>query len=493
MDWRILLCYCFKTKQKTQFLYTYKQTLLLEMVKTELLKEFGFEEEVRDLSNFTKKTGFPKPAKYYHFSWEVYDLSLEEPYYWVLDQLKEFMPIIEKLEDTFSAAENSAFFGSTQQRLGAQQDKITGIIVSVGKLVKELFQIVRELRIIKERRDYYKGAEAETQKDINRRSKSAEITLKGLFVDLVQGGGKSPASVYGMAQQLEFITLPDLFFDAPPFASTAELESHIKGLEKDFNKNVLRVLHRHLNQFREWKVRTAEEHKNRERFQLKYLQQHYSVIQTYLVWLKPYLRNVQRLAPSEKRSLSADIVSTFEGSMLDIEFLARKPIKTAHACILVTFNYRTRPELKVVQDGYQRGPVHIGKVDINYRVYGWSDEQLQKYKDMKNKEILLLMGDVSSSLYDAVHSMGDELLTYLDEAKGKEEKEEVTEPPKKSFMEKFLGDFYQAPVKKKELKVEGGEFRDASSDDIKKAIGTAKTFTWITYNVFKKAHRMITW
>ena len=460
----------------------------------DLLKEFGFQEEERELKGYKEKTGFPKPAKYYSFSWEVYDLSLEEPYFWVLDQFKNLMPTIEKLEDTFSAAENSAFFGTTQQKLGAQQDRITGIIVSVGKLVKELFQIVRELRIIKERLNYYKEADEECGKEINRRGKGAEITLKGLFVDLVQGGGKSPASVYGMAQQLEFVTLPDLFFDAPPFNSSGELESHIKGLEKDFNKMVLRVLHRHLRQFMEWKVRTYEEHKNRERFQLKYLQQHYEVIKTYLVWLKPYLRNVQRLAPSEKRSLSPDIVSTFEGSMLDIEFLARKKVGTAHACVLVTFNYRTRPEMKVVQDGgYQRGPVHIGKVDINYRVYSWSDEQLKKYKDMKDKETLMLMGDVSSSLYDAVHAMGNELQVYLDEAKGKKEEIKITkDEPKKSLMETFFGDFY-TPKKKDDQVIRGPIFVAANKDDLKKAEGTAKTAAWITYNVFKKSHRMITW
>ena len=460
-----------------------------------LLKEFGFKEEERELKEYKEKTGFPKPAKYFSFSWEVYDLSLEEPYFWVLDMLKNLMPTIEKIEDTFSAAENSAFFGTTQQKLGAQQDRITGIIVSVGKLVKELFQIVRELRIIKERLNYYKESGQESEKEIHLRGKGAEITLKGLFVDLVQGGSKSPASVYGMAQQLEFVTLPDLFFDAPPFKSSGELEAHIKGLEKDFNKIVLRVLHRHLRQFMEWETGSHEEHKNRERFQLKYLQQHYEVIKTYLVWLKPYLRNVQRLAPSEKRSLSPDIVSTFEGSMLDIEFLARKKVGTAHACVLVTFNYRTRPEMKVVQDGgYQRGPVHVGKVDINYRVYSWSDKELKNYKDMKDKETLMLMGDVSSSLYDAVHSMGDELQIYLDEAKGKKaEKEKKSEKkPKKSFSEIFFGDFY-TPKKKEDKVLQETVFVVADKNDLKKAEGIAKTAAWVTYLSFKKAHRMIAW
>ena len=41
---------------------------------------------------------------------------------------------------------------------------------------------------------------------------SAEITLKGIWVDMVEQGAKNPASVYGMAREVQFTTLPDLFF-----------------------------------------------------------------------------------------------------------------------------------------------------------------------------------------------------------------------------------------------------------------------------------------
>src|SRR3989344_5943369 len=240
------------------------------MDRTALLKEFGFEkeEEIEVIKQQYDKTGFPEPLKSYKLSLEVFDLSLEEPYFWILDALKESFTIVEKLEDSFAAAENSAFFGVTQQRLGAQQDKVSQFLATTGKMIKELFQMVRELRIIDERLEYYKEAEGEFEKPLLERKKSAEITLKGMFVDLVQGGGKSAASVYGMSRELEFITLPDLFFDAPPFKTLEELENHISSLKKNFNENVLRVLIRHLRQFIEWKKRTAKEHHSRQRFML---------------------------------------------------------------------------------------------------------------------------------------------------------------------------------------------------------------------------------
>ena len=460
------------------------------------------EEEVEIVVPEYQKTGFPKSLRNCRLLWEVYDLSLEEPYFWVLDYLKDGFPIIEKIEDSFAAAENSAFFGVTQQRLGAQQDRVSQFLATMGKMVKELFQMVRELRIIDERLGYYDAIEVEQKKPLAQRSKTADITMKGIFVDLVQGGGKSAASVYGMARELEFITLPDLFFDAPPFKDDAELNKHIDSLAANFNKNVCRVLQRHLGQYMEWKKRTHHEHRNRKRFQLSYLTQHFDIIKMYLTWVKPYLRHARALTMKEKSLTSAELVSAFEGSLLDVEILARKPMGKAHACVLVTFNYRTRAELKVQQEGYQRGPVHIGRMVATFRAYAWSDEQLQNYKKMKQKELFELLGDVSTSVQHAMESLGDELFRYLEEAKAlhpvekTEEQKGAAKAPKKSFAEKFFGDFYTPKNKKasgepsrKELEKKAAEIREAQE----KATGLAVFHTFNAFHLFKKAHRMAAW
>ncbi|MBI4983064.1 hypothetical protein HZC32_00250 [Candidatus Woesearchaeota archaeon] len=463
------------------------------------LKEEDAEEEVAEIiKEHFGKTGYPTSLKTYHLVWEVYDLSLEEPYFWILDNLKESFPEIYKLEDAFAAAENSAFFGVTQQRLGAQQEKISQFLIAAGKMIKELFQMVRELRILDERLGYYNQVKEELEKPISSRGKGAEITLKGIFVDLVQGGAKSAASVFGMARELEFVTLPDLFFDAPPFKDEHELESYINDLSKDFNRNVLRVLHRHLHQYTEWRKRTHKEHKSRRVFMLRYLLQHFEIIKMYTAWIKPYLKHIPRLSMKEKSMSSADIVSAFEGSMLDVEVLARKSRDGANACILATFHYRTRPELKVVQEGYQRGPVHIGKFEVYLRAYTWTDEQVEGYKQLKDKETMLLMADISGSVYQAMGSLGEELEKYIAEAKGEQKKEteknrEVS-APKKTFMEKFFGDFY-TPQKGKKA-VSPKEVR-GKTEKVKEALGSlrkeATDPAWNTYHNFKKAHGMIAW
>jgi hypothetical protein len=478
----------------------YRSTLLKEVgfVKTDSNgNEYG-EEYAEIISGDWQKTGFPAPLKAHRILWEIHDLSLEESYFWILDFLKDSFPIIEKLEDSFAAAENSAFFGVTQQRLGAQQDKVSQYLAASGKMIKELFQMVRELRIIDERLNYYNESKSQLRKDVSSRSRSAEITLKGLFVDLVQGGGKSAASVYGLASQLEFVTLPDLFFDAPPLRDEKELDAHIESLAKNFNKNVTRVLQRHLRQFMEWKKRTHQEHKNRRRFQLQYLWQHFEIIKMYLNWIKPYLRHVAKLTMKGKNMSSADMISAFEGSMLDIEFLARKSKDGANGCLLVTFHYRTRAELKVQQEGYQRGPVHIGRMEVTFRSYGWTDKQVDDYKKLKQKETLLLLGEVSSSVQAAMEALGKELDVYLAEARREIEKKEKPEEQqqeevRKSFMETFFGDFY-TPKKRSE----GSKKEDKKkAADTKKAmgglIGHTNAQCFLVFHLFKKSHGMISW
>ncbi len=496
----LLVKYGFIKKDRTEQYFFNKETKEYEPLSGDKPDKNDADEEAAEIVvGDYQKTGYPTPLRRSLLMWEVPDLSLEEPYFWVLDQFRDHFPITDKVEDSFAAAENSAFFGVTQQRLGAQQDKVSQFLATMGKMVKELFQMVRELRIIEERLTYYDEAEKQLGKEINQRSKSAEITLKGLFVDLVQGGGKSAASVYGMARELEFITLPDLFFDAPPFKDEKELDNHIKLLGANFNQNVLRVLIRHLRQFMEWKKSTHHEHKNRQRFMLKYLQQHYDIIQMYLNWVKPYLRHVSRLTMKEKSLEAADIVSSFETTMLDVEYIARKKKGEANGCVLVTFNYRTRAELKVQQEGYQRGPVHIGRVEMTFRAYAWSDEQVENYKKMKEKESLELLGDISASIKEAMDSLGKELERYLKEAKGEKtekEKEESRRPlAQRTFLEKFFGDFY-TPKGKGKPKFSSKELRTkrAELDAGLNELGNLATFhCFNVFHLFKKAHGMIAW
>src|SRR3989338_3478248 len=257
-------------------------------------------------------------------------------------------------------------------------------------MLKALFQIVRELRVIDERIGYYKHT-------FNRKSDEetagSEITLKGVWVDQVEGGTKNAASVYGLAQTVGFSVLPDLFFrirgndvggdKVKPEEYDAFVQKVVEDVDRKvntmegFNEKVKEVVKRKLTQYYEWKLRTYKELDARRKFTLKYMRQHYDTIKLYMGWIKPYLRNIIRLQMAERLlhgERAKDLITAFEGSLIEVEVLAVKhqESKKFHPCVLVNLFHRTTPSMVYVQEGYQRGPGHTGKFDMVLRGYVWS-------------------------------------------------------------------------------------------------------------------------
>jgi hypothetical protein len=446
------------------------------MSQADLLKKYDFDEEEWEVKKDNyQKTGYPKPLKKYFITWELYNMSIETPYFWLLNYLRDwgYHDFI-KTTDTFAAAENSAFFGVTQQRIGLQQDKVSQFLATVGKMIKEMFQLVRELRIIDERLVYYEES--------FRGIEGSEITLKGIWVDMVEGGTKNPSSVFGMSREVQFTSLPDLFFSTHP-KTEADVDRVVDTQRAGFNKSVKNVLKRKLKTFMVWKEKTYKELKTRRIFTIKYLKQHYDIIKMYIDWVKPYLRHIRRLTLDEDKVLTPDMVSAFEGSMVEVEYLCykfpsdmetKKSNDYYYTCVLVHFLFRTRPSMAYQQEGYQRGPIHVGKLELTMRGYIWDKKKIDKYREMKEEEDFELMKSISESVKSAMEALGTELENYLREAgegfgEAKEEqaeakKEEKPEPP----------DY----VKKSEKKT---------------AQKMLKTELFDTFKNFKKAHGLLMW
>jgi hypothetical protein len=442
------------------------------------------------------KTGFPNPARRYRLHYEGYNISIEEPYFYILHYLRYYsgFPYIDKITDIFAAAENSAFFGASQQRLGLQQDKVSQFLATIGKMVRELFQLVRELRILDERLGYYFDSYTGS-----RSSESAEITLKGIWVDLVEQGAKNPASVYGMAREVQFTTLPDLFFSTHP-KKQEDVDEVVERERGAFNRKVREVLKRKLRTFLAWKEHTFEEMKNRRIFTLKFLRQHYEVIRMYVHWVKPYLRNIQRLQLDQSKTETPDLLIAFESSMIEVELLARKPGKV-NQCLLIHYLFRTRPEMAYQQE-YQRGPIHLGRVEVDIRAYGWTDQQVEGYKKMKEQEDFQLLGIIDASLKAAMEALGDELMRYLKEA-GEDlgSKREQKNVKKSSFLSPYTSIFkgfseiFGAAKKQKEVKQKNLSKTESMRLAItrKQAEAAVKGSAWTIYHHFKKHHDMLNW
>jgi len=382
------------------------------------MKDFGFKEEElgEEAIGTWEKTNWPKtvsgvmPGQTYRWRlvYEIYNQSIEDMYFRAVDYMQEEENIAKfiKITDIFAASEQSAFFGVAQQRIGLQQDKVSQFLAIIGKMVKELFQLVREIRILDERLEYYNGS--------YKGDKAAEITLKGYWIDLVEGGAKNPASVYGMARELGFTTLPDLFFEAPPM-DPDNVSAYVEKL--DFNRKVKEVLMRKLKTYLIWKKHTFKELKDRRIFTIRFLRQHYDIIKMYMNWVKPYLRNIQRMHMDQTKMDTVHLINAFEGAMVEIEFLAVKKFNDFSNCVFsLHFDFRTRPEMKFVQEGYNRGPSHVGRTVFTVRPYVWTSGQIKRYRKFREKEDFELLASVDASVKAAYTALGDELEKYLAEA-----------------------------------------------------------------------------
>ncbi len=456
------------------------------------------------------KSNYPNTDRFQRLIFQSYNLPMEEPYYSLVKLLKtdfSFDRMI-KIVDSFAASESSSFFGSNAQRLGIQQDKASQFMATIGKMVKELFQILRELRILDERLSLYNKSYCGEE--------SSEVTLKGTWIDLVEGGAKNPASVWGMANELGFSLLPDLFFSVN-LKNADEVEGEVNRLKdkEDFSMQLVNVLARKLKAYYTWKDHTFKELKTRRKFTIKYLKQYHDAINLYISWIKPYLDNIRGLHMSNKLKGHIEVVSGFESSMMEMEFLATKSdAGNFKPIIIVNFSYRTRPNMNFSNE-YNRGPTHLGRMEFTMRGYVWNNDQIEKFLKVRRKEQLEMVGSYDASVKEVLESLGDDLTKYLaefdeDKKKEKAEEQKKEEKPKGkgmlepisavfSGMKEIFGPLFpetDKPVHKSLIdtftqKEAMQKFKDQNS--IKKAYGTVDVAICKSYEIFKKAHGMLAW
>jgi len=496
-----------------------------------------------------EESKIPKPVKEIKLIQQIYSQSIEEPYFWMLHWFKDdqrfklqvtpdddpydyFNKSVIKINDVFTASESSSYFGSQAQRLGIQQDKASQYLAVIGKMIKEIFQMVREMRILDERLTYYHES-YENKKD----AVSSEITLKGMFVDLVEGGARNPGSVYGLASQVGFVTLPDLFFRARVKKGEGVDEIVDKDYGK-FNEKVKEVLRRKLKQYYVWKDRTHVELVSRRRFVLSYIKQHNQIINMYMAWVRPYLKQIERLTMNDV-SESAELIAGMEQAILEIETLVKLSNKKTGKyipCVHLHFLYKTSPQMAYTEE-YQRGPAHMGRMEITFRAQVLTKEQIDEMIKERQKKDFEMLASIDGSIREALDAMGDHLQQYLDEAELPTEKKKREEKAKEDLEKKakekqgitFRHKFYKTLTghaaeddKAKQTSIVGpfvelgkGFVQMANSltglskivkppeksksdqwsegNDEKAAKKSAIGMTCLTCHIFKKGHGMITW
>jgi hypothetical protein len=455
---------------------------------------------LRVLSKSQKEAFIGKPHKEFNLINEKYNENIEPSYFWALgfmrDDLKDITQI-EKVLDTYSASEGSAFAKSMGQSLSAIQDRVVATMKGIAQLVKELFQLVREVTIIKEKLDLYRSGE--------KGDDAAEITLKGQYIDLVEGGANSPSSVYSLASKVGFALLPDLFFRTHIF-DKSKVDSVVEAMR--FNEKVKEVLKRKLRAYGGWRETTKRTLEHREKFTVKYLRSHYNAILMNLQWLKPYLKQVRVLSKMPGAEEKPDILAAIEQAYMEIEILGKaKPIEPSKVMPVVDvyFTYRTNPEMMYDQQMQYRKPVHTGRIDMKVRAWVMTEDQITAYKMLKEEEDFELLGNIGTSVKESLDALGDDLKEYLKEAGEKfpEEKPVEVKPEKKALpiFEPFLNIFRgfaeigesMFAFSRLKPKEKGAVSAWQLKKDIEAARAKATKSAFLIYWVYKKSHQMITW
>jgi len=474
-------------------------------------------------------TDYPDPSNRYLMEY-YQSTDAVEPVYYKCHELARDIGCSDfiKITDVFAATEQSSMYGAAQQRLGLAQDRVAQYLRVINDMVKAMFQIIREMRILDERLQYY-----ESSRENSARGEQAEVSLKGLWIDLVEGGAKNPGSVLGLGQQLGFTVLPDLFFrthrtplekikDDEEDADNKrvddlkdkgeELANRIKGMP--FNEKMKEVLARKLTQFYIWKDSTDKELTVRRLFMIKYFRQYYQTIKLYMTWVKPYLKQLRRLQLDISKVDNAVLISAFEGSMIEIELLCKKRVvgdkiskgNKFWAVMMLTLEHNTQPKLSfAAEGGFHRGPLHTGRTFITWRGYAWTDEDIQKYRDYRDSQDFELLGSVDSTLRAALDSVGGEIKRYLEDlgeefakkktSEKKKEDMDLLEPLRlvcKGFWEPFESvgdtskDWWERVFGKTE---KGGD----TADDFNSVFKESRGMCFLHYKLFKNSNGLLTW
>lgn len=422
--------------------------------------------------------------------------GLEKYYFQVLRTLREpkfhgleFEEVI-KVKDLFDASVTSSFHGQVGTKISAMQQQAQQQLATIGGMLKTLFPIVREIRIMDERLDYYKRS---LDGDEN-----AEIALKSIWIETVEQGMQNPNSVYSLSNKVGYLTLPDLFFRINPKDGLKGLEDAIKSMKKEgaVPLRVIDVVTKKLFSYYNWKEKTYNEMQHTWKFRVKYLRQHYNSIKLYMNWVRPYLKSIQQLQMKGDYN-DADLVNAFETSKIQLELLAKKgKNKKYYPVVLAKFNYVTRPELTYTPQG-QKQASHAGRLELEIEAYAVTQEQIELYIAQKDGEDIELLASIDSTM----NELKDDLKKYLTAAGEifKEDEIPVPKPKKESMIEPFMAmgagfkdlfafarppqGFLKGPSKQT-LKGEEREKKSAGED--------AQLKAWLLYDIFKKVNKFYT-
>ena len=468
-----------KDDQKKGFLHSLLANKDYKNIKKELTKLY---------SGFLLKTAVVEHKIIY----DNFGEGVEPIYFWILDFMKDGAPgglglNISKGSEEYEASVSSGYFGEIGMRGTQMQQKSMEYMGAINQVIKSILNLIYDLKEFKLRIENYDDLKSKDPKII----RNALYTIKALWMDQVDVK-KGRGSINMLAQQLDFVTLRDAFF-----LTNNEKEVN----ELDLNERVKQILIRKLYEFSHWKDLSEKDIRNRYNVEKKYLKSQVGSLKLYTQWLKPYLKAAQKLKIKDFNS--PNIVNAFSNMQIDLTIYGNKEVKPGsihpsyqdlklerkyYYIIQSHIIFRSVPSTVTGQGG--RHYIHGGRTEIEFKAFVMDDIELEVLQAQELYEDIALIDEwVGGTLED----LQSELAEFIEE---KEEKVEGTKPAKdkQTMANPFEGvygsfkDMLGLNFDKKTAKLKN----TFEISEIKnKAEQEAKTICFLLFNLYKKAHGMV--
>ncbi len=485
--------------------------------KLEEEKNSSFLSEIRKIYiDEVKRKGLVRLSSFEDATYEIdYDSlseGIEPIYFWVLDFLSSDEPsglgfLVTKTQEGFDASAASSYFGDIGSRQSVMQDRAMRMLQLINTIIRSIINLIYDLKEFDIRLDHYKKLK---DSDRNQRE-AAELAIKSMWMDQVDIK-KGRGAINLMVQQLGFATLRDAFM----FINLDPENVDSGAVAKlDLNKRVKGILERKYQEYQHWKKYSETELTKRRNIEKAYLKSQVESLKLYTKWAKPYLKAAQKLGFRDFNS--PHIVSAFNNMEMELSLFGKKEVRPSqvyerysslkleqkyYACIEVHFRFRSVPQS--VRSAGSTQYIHTGTTAITFKAYAFSDEELQEIEKQELYEDM----DIVENLTDvSLKELQEELDFYLkDKDKEQQQQKEAEKLKKKNKRKEMLkSPFGRLPegfrdmvdpigkaVKNFPL-FSGGAKGYASSLVLDKAKETALKSIIVMYDVYKKAHGMLSW
>jgi hypothetical protein len=480
------------SKKRIEYLKLY-----LENLERKEKRDYGLEKDVKKLLVAELKEN---PVCAYHLGYDSLGEGIEPIYFWTLDYMRDTEPNglgleVVKTAEEFEASVSSGYFGDIGTRASVMQDRAMKILATINTVVRSMINLIYDLKEFEIRLQSYDDLHSTNPE----KRKAGRLALKGVWmdqVDIKKGRGSINALATG---QLDFITLRDAFI----------VVDSLKEIDKlDLNKRVKNILYRKLEEYLAWEEMSEKELRKRFSIEQAYLKTQVDSVRLYTRWLKPYLKAAHKLGMKEFNT--PDIVAAFSNLQMELQLIGKKEIKPesineafrraklkrkVYSCLEITFNFRVVPQGLRTERGTQY--IESGRTDMIFKGFVFDENELKLIEEQEVMEDFELLENLTNV---SLTELQEDLDKYLRKPEVKEEKKAsviqtlgetfgVFKNVKKGFEDVF------GPLKgiRKEfyLKKEGSSF--VIKEIKKSAEEEAKKISYIAYDVYKKAHGMVTW